>query len=160
MNKLMRNVILIVFCIFMLSCGSSKTVRDSKKVIKGDWILNSINYSETGTYNVTLFNDVSKSCFEGSNWQFIPNNNTGLYTVSKAGCTEGDRYFVFTIQEIDATTGLYNFLLKPTDKKGNSETNQGFRLKLNALSDTNMQWQQTVMVDNKPFSIIMNFTKL
>ncbi|MCX7548504.1 lipocalin family protein [Xanthomarina sp. F1114] len=155
----MKNVILLVFSICLLSCGGSKTVRDSKKVIKGDWTLNSINYSETGTYNITLFNDESKTCFEGSQWQFIPNNNTGLYTITNLDCTMGERYFVFTIKEIDETTGLYDFLLKPTNKKGKSETNQGFRLRLSALSDTNMQWQQTVMVDNKPFTINMNFTK-
>lgn len=155
----MKNLILLVFSICLLSCGGSKTVRDSKKVIKGDWTLSSINYSEAGTYNTTLFNDASKTCFEGSTWQFIPNNNTGLYTINNLDCSMGERYFVFTIQEIDETTGLYDFLLKPTNKKGKSETNQGFRLKLNALSDTNMQWQQTVMVDNKPFKIIMNFTK-
>ena len=155
----MKNLILLVFSICLLSCGGSKTVRDSKKVIKGDWTLNSISYSEAGTYNTTLFNDVSKTCMEGSTWQFIPNNNTGLYTITDMDCTMGDRYFVFTIQEIDQTTGLYDFLLKPTNKKGKSETNQGFRLKLSALSDTNMQWQQTVMVNSKPLSIIMNFTK-
>jgi len=155
----MKNLILLVFSICLLSCGGSKTVRDSKKVIKGDWTLNSISYSEAGTYNTTLFNDVSKTCMEGSTWQFIPNNNTGLYTITDMDCTMGDRYFVFTIQEVDATTGLYDFLLKPTNKKGKSETNQGFRLKLSALSDTNMQWQQTVTVNSKPLSIIMNFTK-
>ncbi|MDX1318459.1 MAG: lipocalin, partial [Xanthomarina gelatinilytica] len=100
------------------------------------------------------------SCFEGSTWQFIPNNNTGVYTINDSSCELGERYFVFTIQEIDETTGLYDFLLKPTNKKGKSETNQGFRLRLNALSETNMQWQQTVSVNNKPFTIFMNFTKL
>lgn len=155
----MKKLILLLVSVLMLSCGTSKTVRDSKKVIKGNWTLSSITYSEAGTYNVTLFGDTSKACFEESTWQFIPNNNTGLYTINNTTCSTGERYFVFTIQEIDETTGLYDFLLKPTNEKGKSETNQGFRLKLNALSDSNMQWQQTVSVDNKPFTIIMNFTK-
>ncbi|GGG35187.1 lipocalin family protein [Bizionia arctica] len=156
----MKNLIILLLTMTMLSCGGTKTVRDSKKVIKGDWTLNSISYSEVGTYNVSLLDDASKACFEGSTWQFIPNNNTGLYTINDTSCSTGERYFVFTIQEVDETTGLYDFLLKPTNKKGKSETSQGFRLKLNALSDTNMQWQQTVTVNNKPFTIIMNFTKL
>ena len=66
---------------------------------------------------------------------------------------------MFTIQEIDAQTGLYDFLLKPTNEKGKSETNQGFRLSLTSLSDTTMQWQQTVSVDGSPFTITMNFNK-
>ena len=74
-----------------MSCGTSKTVRTSKKVIKGDWVLSSISYSKPGTYNVTLLNDASKACFEASTWQFIPNNNTGLYTINDSSCSTGER---------------------------------------------------------------------
>ena len=155
----MKRVLLILLAIGLISCGTSKTVRDSKKVIKGEWTLNKIDYSALGTYNVTLLDDASKACFEGSAWQFIPNNNTGTYTINSTNCSSGMRYFNFTIQEIDEQTGLYSFLLKPTNEKGKSETNHGFRLKLTALSETNMQWQQTVTVDGKPFIINMNFKK-
>jgi hypothetical protein len=142
-----------------MSCGSSKTVRVSKKVIKGDWTLNSITYNKAGTYNVSLLNDATKVCFEGSAWQFIPNNNTGIYTIDNSSCSTGPRNFVFTIQEVNAETGLYDFLLKPTNEKHKSDTNQGFRLSLTSLSDEKMQWQQTVSVDGKPFTISMNFNK-
>ena len=156
----MKKILFLLITVSLLSCGTSKTVRDSKKVIKGDWTLNMITYNRSGTYNVTLLNDASKTCFEGSTWQFVPNNNTGIYTISNPSCTIGERYFVFTIQEIDETTGLYDFLLKPTNEKHKSETNQGFRLELTSLSDTFMQWQQTVTVEGSPFTITMNFTKL
>ncbi|WP_044400619.1 lipocalin family protein [Lacinutrix sp. Hel_I_90] len=156
----MKKIITILVVALLFSCGASKTVRQSKNTIKGQWVLNAINYSEAGTYNVTIFNDASKQCFEQSKWQFIPNNNTGIYSIANTNCTTGDRNFNFTIQEIDETTGLYHFLLKPTDAKGNSETNQGFRLKLSQLSEMSMQWQQTVSVDGKPFTINMNFSKL
>ena len=153
-------VTLICISLILVSCGASKTVRDSKKVIKGDWSLNSITYSQAGTYNVTLLNDASKACFEGSTWQFIPNNNTGTYTINGANCPTGERNFVFTIQEVNETTGLYDFLLKPTNEKNKSETNQGFRLNLASISDTNMQWKQTLSVEGNPFTITMNFSKL
>lgn len=156
----MRKLLILLITVSLMSCGSSKTVRDSRKVIKGEWVLNSINYSEAGTYNVTLLNDVSKKCFEYSSWSFIPNNNTGKYTINDTSCQPGDRNFIFTIQEIDEQTGLYDFLLKPTNEKGKSETNQGFRMRLTAISETTMQWQQTVNVEGQPFTITMNFTKL
>jgi hypothetical protein len=159
-HKHMKNTVALLFLALIVSCGTSKTVRTSKKVIKGNWTLNTINYSETGTYNVSLLNDASKDCFENSTWQFIPNNNTGIYAINNASCDSGERNFVFTIDEVDEQTGLYDFLLKPTNKKGKSETNNsGFRLKLSQLSDANMQWQQTVSVDGKPFTITMNFLK-
>jgi hypothetical protein len=155
--------IALVLSVFMLlvitSCGSSKTVRVSKKVIKGDWTLSSITYNQAGTYNTVLLNDASKACFEGSTWKFVPNNNTGIYTINDESCSTGERYFVFTIQEVDAETGLYDFLLKPTNEKYKSDTNQGFRLKLSALSDTDMVWQQTVNVAGSTLTINMNFIK-
>ena len=156
----MKKIILIFLAIGIVSCGASKTVRDSKKSIKGDWTLSTITYSKTGKYNVTLLNDTSKDCFEGSTWEFIPNNNTGTYSINESSCSTGVRNFVFTIQEVNAETGLYDFLFKPTNQKNKSENNQGFRLKLSALSETDMQWQQTVSADGIPFIINMNFTKL
>jgi hypothetical protein len=156
----MKKIILIFLAIGIVSCGASKTVSDSKKSIKGDWTLSTITYSKTGKYNVTLLNDTSKDCFEGSTWEFIPNNNTGTYSINESSCSTGVRNFVFTIQEVNADTGLYDFLLKPTNQKNKSENNQGFRLKLSAMSETDMQWQQTVSVDGIPFIINMNFTKL
>lgn len=155
----MKYLITLSIAICLLSCGTSKTVRTSKKVIKGDWVLNSITYSQTGTFNVQLLSDATAECFQGSSWQFIPNNNTGSYAIDESNCSQGERNFIFTIQEEDATTGLYDFLLKPTNEKGKSETNQGFRLNLTGLSDYAMQWQQTLSVDGKPFIITMNFTK-
>ena len=155
----MKRIFLLLITISMISCGSSKTTISSKKVIKGNWTLNNITYSQTGDFNVTLLNDVSKACFEGSSWQFVPNNNTGIYTINDANCATGARHFIFTIQEIDEATGLYDFLLKPTNEKHKSETNHGFRLRLSALSDAAMEWQQTINVDGKPFTITINFIK-
>lgn len=156
----MKQLMFVILTISMLSCGASKTVRQSKQVIKGDWYLKSITYNQSGTFNVKLLSDASKECFEGSTWQFIPNNNTGTYNITSAGCSTGKRFFVFTIQEIDETAGLYDFLLKPTNEKGKSETNNsGFRLQLKKLSDSDMQLQQTLSVEGSPFKINMNFIK-
>lgn len=149
----------IILASIVFSCGTPKTVIQSKKVIKGSWTLETISFSETGTYDVTLLNDVSKACFVGSTWFFIPNNNTGKYTINDAHCVMGDRYFIFTIQQINADTGLYDFLLKPTTAKGKSEDNTGFRLQLTQLTETTMRWEQTVLLNDKPFIIYMNFTK-
>lgn len=151
---------LILLAGIIISCGTPKTVKDSKKVIKGNWNLDNIEYSETGTFNIKLFRDTSKECFEGTMWKFVPNNNRGTYTVDNSNCPSGDRNFIFDIQEVDPTTGLYDFLLKPTDEKYKSETNVGFRVRLSRLSGNSMQWTQTVSLEGKPFTIYMNFSKV
>ena len=153
-----KRALLIVVASLILACGP-KTVIQSKKVIKGYWTLTDISYSESGTYNVTLLNDTSKECFEGSSWRFIPNNNTGVYAINNGNCPTGDRHFVFTIQEMNKETGLYDFLLKPTNEKNKSDDNRGFRLRLSQLNDSSMRWEQTVTLDGKPFKINMNFSK-
>ncbi|WP_203295748.1 lipocalin family protein [Luteirhabdus pelagi] len=144
----------------LFSCGTPKAVQESRKVIKGYWQLNSITYSESGTFNVSIFNDTSAECMEGSTWRFIPNNNTGKYTIEDPNCPTGERNFIFTIQEIDPTSGLYDFLLKPVNAKGDSENDVGFRVQLAQLSENSMQWQQTVSLEGSPFTINMNFSKM
>lgn len=158
----MKKIIAIAVLAFtIISCGVPKTVIQSKKVVKGNWTLEAITYNQAGTYNVSLFNDTTKECFEGSTWRFIPNNNSGIYTINGANCQTGDRNFIFTIQEVDADSGLYDFLLKPTVKQGSTNKTEtaGFRVNLTQLSDTNMRWEQTVNLDGKPFKINMDFTK-
>jgi len=152
--------IMMVLAGIAFSCGTPKTVIQSKKVMKGYWTLNNISYSETGTFTVKLLNDTSKECFEGSTWRFIPNNNTGIYTIDDPNCPTGDRNFIFAIQEMDQASGLYDFLLKPTEKRGKPGEKVGFRLSLSQLTETNMQWEQTVSLEGAPFTITMNFTKI
>jgi len=155
----MRHIIVLVLTLSLLSCGTTKVVRDSEKDLKGSWTLNSFHYSKTGSFAVDLFNDTSTDCFEGSTWNFVPNNNSGTYEINSGDCATGPRKFKFSIQEIDPATGLYDFMLKPVDAKGKSETNQGYRLKLAGITATTMQWRQTVTLNGSPFTIFMNFTK-
>ena len=152
--------IIAVLAAFAFSCGTPKTVVETKKVIKGYWSLDNISYSEAGTFTVQLLNDTSRECFEGSSWRFIPNNNTGVYNIDNSNCPSGDRNFVFAIQEIDQTTGLYDFLLKPTNAKNKSEDNTGFRLRLAQLNNSSMKWEQTVSLEGKSFKITMNFSRI
>ncbi len=159
MKNLKKIIAVFVLISTLVACGSSKTVRVSKKVIKGEWTLKNVTFSNYGTYKVTFFNDVTKNCLEGSTWSFVPNNNSGIYSIVGDNCSNGDRNFIFTIQEIDEATGLYDFLLKPTNEKNKSEDNKGFRLRLAQLSDTDMVWEQTASIDGKTIKMNLNFIK-
>lgn len=157
----MKKILLLALIVATtISCGAPKTVQESKKVLKGYWSLDEISYNKSGTFNVTVFNDTSAECFEGSTWRFIPNNNTGRYSIENSDCPTGERNFIFTIVEIDPASGLYDFIIKPTDAKGKSEDKSGFRLHLAQLSENNMRWEQTVSLDGEPFKIKMDFSKI
>lgn len=156
----MKKMFLLALVVVIgISCNPPKVVQDSYKVMKGYWTLDEITYDASGKYNISLFNDETAECFEGSTWRFIPNNNTGNYTIEKSDCNGGQRNFIFTVQEIDKETGLYDFMLKPTNEKGKSDSGAGFRLHLAQLGDVSMTWQQTVRVDGEPFTINMRFSK-
>ncbi|MFN4763588.1 lipocalin family protein [Gillisia sp. Q332] len=159
----MRKLLFILATVVLtVSCGPTKVATEARKTFKGDWVLNDVTYpNNTGIYNVTLFNDASTACFRGSTWSFVSNNNTGTYTAQGVDCTAGERYFRWSIDEENTPSGMFDFLLKPTDNRYKSTTgDQGFRLNLVALTETSMVWQQTVNLEGKPFVIRMNFTKL
>lgn len=155
-------IFLLIAAVFVVSCGPSRTATEARKTFRGDWVLNSITYpNNPGNFNVTLFNDASASCFQGSMWSFVSNNNTGTYTLQGPTCNAGERYFNWSIDEENTPEGMYDFLLKPTDANNRSTTGgQGFRINLVSLSDATMTWEQTVTLEGKPFVIRMDFTKL
>lgn len=161
----MKKITILLFSVLLTACSTSSKVakpretRVANKSIKGEWTLSSITYNQTGKFDITLLNDTSKECFEGSHWKFVPNNFRGTYTITQNGCATGERYFIFVVQQINKESGYYDFLLKPTDENYKSETNQGVRLNLAYLSEERMTWQQTLQVEGKPFIISMEFTK-
>lgn len=159
----MKKIFILGFvAVFLAACGPSKTAKQARKTFNGDWTLTNVTYpNSSGEFDVTLFNDADASCFESSTWNFVSNNNQGAYTVQGTNCSGGQRYFIWSIDEENSVGGVYDFLLKPTDEDYNSTTgNQGFRLNLKSLSETQMVWEQSVMLEGSPFVIRMNFSKL
>jgi len=159
----MKKIFILLATIGLLaSCGgTSKVAKEARKSFDGQWTLISVTYpNNPGQFNVTLFNEAQASCFENSNWDFVSNNNRGTYTVSGTGCDGETNQFIWSIDEENTPQGIYDFLLKPTNEDYKSTTgNEGFRLNLQSLTDTNMTWSQTVSLDGSPFTIKMNFTK-
>lgn len=158
----MKKIITLCLMTFvLLSCGTSKVVKQSRKTLDGTWTLENINYGDAeGEYEVELFDDTSSECFVGSTWEFISNNNFGNYNISGgADCSSGERYFIWSIPDTD-NTSTYDILLKPTDENKKSiRNNAGYRLTLDYLADNSLRITQTLRVNDKPFTINMNFTK-
>lgn len=146
----------------LTSCYTTKTERQAERVFKGAWTLTSITYPNSSTFvESTLFRDATAKCFENSNWNFVPNNNQGNYSLTGAGCDDTPRSIVWSVQEVDASTGLYSFLLKVVAEGENArKVDTGFRVQLASLTETTMSWEQTAYYEGEPIIIRMNFTKL
>ena len=159
----MKKIFILGFvAVLLAACGPSKTAKEARKTFNGKWTLTSVTYpNSSGEFDVTLLNDANASCFENSTWNFVSNNNRGAYSVQGTNCSQGQRYFIWSIDEENTPEGIYDFLLKPTDEDYNSTTgNQGFRMNLKSLSENQMVWEQSVMLEGSPFVIRMNFSKL
>lgn len=157
--KYTKHIAVVVIIALFVSCASSKTVKQSRRTLKGNWTLTEVTYDRPGTYKVNLFNDASEECMEGSSWRFIPNNNFGNYNLSGSGCETETRYFVWGVEETGGDLTNYDILVKPTDSKKKSLTNAGFRINLAYLTEDQLQMTQTVNVEGVPFKITMNFLK-
>ncbi|MEZ4802598.1 MAG: lipocalin family protein [Gelidibacter sp.] len=152
---------LCIVALLLTSCSLSKQEKTARKTIDGTWTLTKVTYDSPGTFNATLFEDTTASCFEGSQWFFRSNNSTGTYDIINANCPTGVRNIRWSSNEIGKNTGNYDFTMKFTDEKKNDiQKNTGFRMMLNYLDDNSMKLTQTVNFEGKPFKINLNFSRL
>lgn len=157
MKKL--GITLLIATLFV-SCSLSKVEKSARKTVDGNWVLNSVTYDAQGKFNTQLFNDVTASCFENSQWFFRSNNSTGTYDIINSDCSTGARNFRWAANEIGKNSGNFDFTMKFTDaKKNDLEKNTGFRMNLRYLDDNSMQITQTIQFEGKPFHINLNFTR-
>ncbi|UZO80118.1 lipocalin family protein [Aquimarina sp. ERC-38] len=160
--KTCKYIVVLISFILLGSCSATtRTINGVQRSLKGQWSLDKITYSRSGIFDVILYDDASAECLTGSVWTFIPNNNTGFYSVNQSSCVStGDRRFRFNIPESDAN-GNFSFLFKPIDaKKKSTNGNRGYRMGLPLLDENQMTWTQTISMEGAPFVITMNFNRL
>jgi hypothetical protein len=155
----MKGYWIIGFALVLLSsCGTKNAVKQTEQIVKGDWTLSTVTYEGVGEFKSTLLQDVTASCFEGSSWVFIANNNRGVYTIKDSSCNAGERKFIWTVPgDKNITQG--DILLKITDDNYKSESNAGYRLEVTSLSENNMTWSLPSTVNGKTVYVNMNFIK-
>src|SRR5690606_11142130 len=91
--------ITIFFASLFVSCSLSKVEKSARKTIDGNWVLNTVTHDAQGTFNSTLLDDATSSCFMNSQWFFRSNNSTGTYDIINSDCSTGVRHFRWPINE-------------------------------------------------------------
>lgn len=156
----MKKTFFLLFAIALLTaCGTTKIERQAQHALKGEWTLTRISYPDSeGIFEVELFDDASASCFTGSEWAFVPNNNHGTYTISDPNCQTGEQHFIFDVIGTAPDSGMLDFTLKPIEDSENPrKVNTGYRMNLVSLSANSMVWEQQVSLDGEPFAIRLHF---
>jgi hypothetical protein len=157
MKKLILSGFVAAF--LLVGCGTQNVQKQTERTVRGNWVVDSVTYACNGQFESTLLQDVSAACFEGSQWYFVANNNRGSYSIETPTCNTGTRNFVWVIPgSKDIIEG--DLLLKPTGDNYKSESDAGFRLNVNNLTETSMTWSQSVLVNGKTVKVNMNFRKL
>lgn len=78
-----------------VACKPTNDVK-SQIGLKGDWTLTNVSYPKG--LKVTSFHIADAKCFEGSQWKFVSNNNTGTLTLNHGGdCPDFSSNIVWTI---------------------------------------------------------------
>ncbi|MBU2996360.1 lipocalin family protein [Cellulophaga baltica] len=158
----MKKIIALGFfaAVLFSSCSTTKAVREQRKTINGDWVLNHVSFAnQEGSFKSVLFNDAQDICFEGSTWNFINNNSTGTYTINPSSlCSSGTRYIRWSV--IENEMGKDQLQFKFIDEKKKDVSNgYGYRLDINNITPTTMELASQVITDGAPVSVIYEFVK-
>lgn len=143
---------LFVSFAFLVSCKSTLDTK-SQTGIKGNWTITKVSYVGSDVMKVNSFNIADSKCFEGSLWNFVPNNNKGTMQLTKSGCPAFSSPIVWTITK----TG--DFTLKITEGDKAKNVTHGYFLKVRNQTENSFQLVDNVNVGGKNTEIIYQFVK-
>jgi len=152
--------LLLVLCTGILLLGNScfpvngkrKTYRSVFYNLKGNWIITDISYNKY--YSIKPFDEtVDISCFKGSNWELITNNNEGSYTLSNPKCAKFTTYIKFNVSE----EGIFSFKKVPSGKKAKS-IKSGYFLQIQNYNTNSFELVQNIGGNIRP--IVYHFQKI
>ena len=156
-----KTVFIIVMSIFALACKPKQTVTNTKldnkseRLIKGDWQISSVSYVGSDVFKITSFNIADAKCFEGSQWSFVSNNNTGEMVLNKANCvTYGSRITWFINKDGNF---VMKFLMEGIKAK---HTAGGYVLRVANQSENSFQLIDRASVGNNSAEIVYQFDKI
>ena len=151
--------LILSFAILLLAaCSSTKVVRSSQKGLKGNWTLSSITTNKGSIVEIKeLFNQASPDCFEGSQWSFVSNNNSGTYTFQNANCSAAANSIKWFMEENgDEVNFLWKFIPEGTKAK---DVKTGYKLKLISQSETEFVLAQEAEFEGSTITIYYDFTR-
>ena len=154
-------VFIIVMSVFALACKPKQTITNTKldnkseRLIKGDWRVSSVSYVGSDVFKVTSFNIADAKCFEGSQWSFVSNNNTGEMALDKANCvTYGSRITWFINKDGNFVMKFLNEGVKAKHTAG------GYVLRVANQTETSFQLIDRAAVGNNTAEVVYQFDKI
>ena len=156
-----KAVFIIVMSVFALACKPKQTVTNTKldnkseRLIKGDWQVSSVNYVGSEVFKVTSFNIADAKCFEGSQWSFVSNNNTGEMVLNNANCIAYKSRITWFINKEG------NFVIKFLNEGVKAKhTVGGYVLRVANQTENSFQLIDKASVGNNSADVVYQFDKI
>ncbi len=156
----MKHAFIFALSILFVSCGPSYLANKIEKNFKGDWNLENIEFpNSSGFFDVELYNVADVNCFEGSMWKFVSNNNTGEFSLLNDSCTDETQKFTWYLDPQTAENTFPEILFKVTTGEKARRVNKGTRIRVIALDDNQMIWEQVANFNGNEIKMQMTFFK-
>jgi len=153
-------IFLSVFAVMLFSCKSTSvtnTKLDNKteRVIKGNWVISSVDYPGSEYIKVNAFQLADSQCFVGSTWKFVSNNNKGEMALTKSGCPAFSSPITWFVNKDG------QFVLKVLDAGEKAKkVRDGYILNVANQSETSFQLVDKIDVGGKMTDVVYQFTKV
>ncbi len=155
-----KGIIILSLFLLVMGCKSKETVVSTKldnkteAILKGNWQIATVSFAGSDYLKVTSFNIADSKCFEGSEWQFISNNNKGTMFFNKANCPSYSSALTWYVNKEGFM--VVKFLTEGVKAK---HTVSGYVLKLVNVSETSFQLVDKVNVGGKMVDLTYNFIR-
>ena len=155
----MKKVLLtgMIGTLFAVSCSSANQAQNARAdfmKLKGSWEISSVDYDKQ--YKIKPFDEgADAQCFVGSQWNLVPNNNTGSYALAGGGdCPTVTRAIKFDVN----SEKQFSFKVIDAGIKAKNVT-AGYVLDFQNKTPTSFTLVQNVPFEGKILKVYYNFTK-
>jgi len=167
-KHLYSTLCLLLMGVFLVSCSTTRSspagTKPSKRDLKGTWEVNDIRFiGKEGLYKADLLDVADSRCFKGSEWVFIPNNNTGTFRLISSEPCPGESHRILW-SFFESTDDSYDFQFKYVDQRNRplaAAKRSGYRMRITELNVPNMELRiKTVDEEGSPFEVVLSFTRV
>ncbi len=127
--------------------------------LNGQWIVNNVRLegvNDPANYKITMFDDVSSACLQGSEW-FLTESGNATYTITQSNdCTGGQRPIHWSTLN---SNGVQYFQFKNIDAAKARKVPDGYRLELSNVSQSGFTLREPTQVGNNTAYVVLDFTK-
>jgi hypothetical protein len=126
----------------------------SQKKLKGNWQISDITFPERESFKIKSFQIADANCFIGSQWNFVPNNNTGSLNINKSDCPPYSSPIVWSINK----NGIFSLKFVGKGTKSKSIT-EGYKLRISNQTGNSFELIDDITIEGSQKELIYHFQK-